>query len=95
MEKARPGASVTHENRGLSNEKVDRAPLYREILAALEKYGPLTARECSYRISGIANRQYTAPRFTELMEKGKVEAYGSKIDEVSRRSVTVYRIREA
>ena len=95
MEKARPGVSVTHETRGLANEMAPKETVQKLVMQCLKQFGPMTARECAYRIYKKADRQLTAPRLTELTKKGFVEPIGSKTDTVTRRPVAVYRIREA
>ena len=56
----------------------------------------LTAREIAVVLwrNGyipLAIRQATAPRLTELLHQGRVEVVGSKIDEVSNKTVSVYK----
>ena len=95
MEKARPGVPVTHETRAMANEMVPRKTVQRQILECLKQYGPMTARECAYKLYRKRDRQLTAPRLTELTTKGLVEPIGTKTDKVTHRPVAVYSIREA
>lgn len=57
----------------------------------------LTAREIAVVLwrNGyipLAIRQATAPRLTELVSCGKVEVVGSKIDEESKKTVSIYKV---
>lgn len=57
----------------------------------------LTAREIAVVLwrNGyipLAIRQATAPRLTELVGFGKVEVAGSKIDEESKKTVSIYKV---
>ena len=90
--------SITTNNRYESFEKVDRKRLYSLIIATLSnnKDG-LTAREVAvilYNQGYIKNneRQATAPRLTELVDKEIVKVVGKKIDEISLKNVAVYSI---
>lgn len=85
---------------------VNRANMYKWILSVLKgemdiPFGwdckELTAREIAvvlYRNGYIplAIRQATAPRLTELVHKGMVEVAGSKLDETSKKIVSIYRV---
>lgn len=89
-----------------SAKPVNRNNMYKWILSVLKgdmdiPFGwdcsELTAREIAvvlYRNGYIplAIRQATAPRLTELLHKGKVEVVGSKIDETSQKTVSIYRV---
>ena len=91
--------SVTTDTRYESFEKVDRKRLYSLIISTLRnntKDG-LTAREIAvilYNQGYIKSneRQATAPRLTELVDKGIVEVVRKKIDEISLKNVAVYSI---
>ena len=41
------GEAVTLQTRHDANETVDKEQRYRQILAVLHAYGPLTAKECA------------------------------------------------
>ena len=89
------GDEILQETRREANALAPREVMHRMILSALKQYGPMTARECAYRISGKSDRQYTAPRFTELKKAGKIYTIRKDMDPVSHKRVAVYQIREA
>ena len=73
---------------------VNKQRLYGEIISVLKKRD-MTAREVSIELfkQGIvlsATRQETAPRLTELERKGIVGFSGTKIDRMTRKTVTIY-----
>ena len=85
---------------------VNRNNMYKWILSVLQgemdiPFGwdcsELTAREIAVVLwrNGyipLAIRQATAPRLTELVDIGKVEVVGSKLDEQSKKTVSIYRV---
>lgn len=77
-----------------NNTELTESQLYdlrkRMILEVLGKDRAMTAREIAEEL-GFVERNSTAPRLTELEEKGIVEKVGKKFDKVTRRMVTVYR----
>lgn len=94
----RPGVSITHENRALSNETVDRKKRYSQILEILADGKEMTAREIAVELWNrgyipTPERNFTAPRLTELSIKGIVEPCGDQKCEWTRKQVTKYRIR--
>lgn len=75
--------------------KVNRDNMYKWILAALGE-SEMTAREIAIVLHNrglipLPTRQSTAPRLTELTWKGKVKVVGTKIDEESKKAVSIYR----
>lgn len=94
MEKRRPGENITHETRGLSYEAVDKEKRATQIIECL-KEDPMTAKEIAvalYRKGLIPSpeRNYTAPRLTELSQKGLVEPAYKKVCQYSGKKVAVY-----
>lgn len=94
-----PGEMVTLETRGLSHEKVDKQRRYRQIIKVLTDCGDMTAKEIAwelYKHGEIPSdeRNYTAPRLTELSQKGIVEPVGKKRCFDSGKMVTVYSLRD-
>lgn len=82
------------ECRRESNEQVDRNKRYRQILECLE-IRDMTAREvasmmCLKGYTQSAERNWSAPRLTELCEKGLVEQKGKVICPFSHKTVTLY-----
>lgn len=91
------GQIVTFDTRAEAHEKVDKATRYRQILETLDFYGvPLTAKEIAVdmRNKGYIptdERNFTAPRLTELSKMGIVEPCGKKMCRYTGKNVTVYR----
>lgn len=81
------------ETRAEANETVDREQRYRQILEILTV--PLTAKEvavCMHEHGYIPNseRNFSAPRLTELERKGIVEVVGKKKCQYTGKTVSVY-----
>jgi len=73
----------------------DTAARRRVILEMLTEHGGMTAREIAVELQkrGITptdERNYAAPRLSELLEAGKIEAVDTKICDHSGRSVAVW-----
>ena len=77
-----------------NNTELTESQLYdlrkRMILEVLGKDRAMTAREIADEL-GFVERNSTAPRLSELEERGIVEKVGKKFDKVTKRMVTVYR----
>jgi hypothetical protein len=91
------GGSVTGETRRESYTAIqeDAAARRRVILSILTERGQLTAREIAAELHrrGITpsdERNYSAPRLTELREAGKVVVTGKKICDRTGRSVALW-----
>ncbi len=89
--------SITSDTRFDSMKRIDKTRMYSMIIAVLKTASDegLTARECSavlYNQGKIYdnNRQATAPRLTELEDKGVVQIIGKRLDSVTNRNVAVY-----
>lgn len=89
--------SITSDTRFDSMKKIDKTRMYGMIIAALKTASDegLTARECStvlYNQGKIydSGRQATAPRLTELEDKGVVQIIGKRLDNITNRNVAVY-----
>lgn len=101
MEKRQYGTNPMSENRHDSNESVNKSLRYRQIKSILRtrKRG-LTAKQIAvlmYKNGFIptAERNFSAPRLTELCEKGIVEPIGKTLCEYTGKKVTVYALRKA
>lgn len=101
MEKRRYGTNPMAENKHDSNKSVDKSLRYRQIKTILRtrKRG-LTAKQIAvlmYKNGFIptAERNFSAPRLTELCEKGIVEPIGKTLCEYTGKKVTVYALRKA
>lgn len=91
-----PGEITTFETRAESNESVDREKRYNQILEILKGH-KMTAKEIAvemYKRGYIPSteRNFTAPRLTELSKKGIVEPIGKIKCEYTGKSVAVYEI---
>jgi hypothetical protein len=87
------------ETRAESNETVNREKRYRQILDILDG-NEMTAKEvavemCRRGYVPTSERNYAAPRLTELQQKGRVEAIGKKKCQYTNKTVAVYSVREA
>ena len=97
----RLGGSVTEETRRESYEaaKRDAAARRRVVYEILKERGGITAREVAAElhrrgITATDERNFAAPRLTELKEAGKIEATGKKICEYTGRSVAIWAVKE-
>ena len=102
MEKRRAGEIPTFETRGEANESVDRQKRYSQIIECLHEAGDygLTAKECAVWMMKkgyipTSERNFTAPRLTEMAHKGIVEPIGKKVCSYTGKMVAVYELREA
>ena len=87
---------ITDETKAEANETVDRQKRYRQIVECL-KDGNMTAKECAVEMSRrryipTSERNFTAPRLTELSKKGIVEPIGKKKCVYTGKTVAVYRL---
>lgn len=99
MIERRPGEDPRKEARAEANESVDRQKRYRQIVECLEERGPSTAKQvavwlCMTGQLPTSERNYTAPRLTEMCEKGTVEPIGKTKCVFTGKTVTVYGLRE-
>lgn len=85
---------IEKETRRESLEKVDKQKRYFQIRNVLKnnKNG-MTAKEIA-TVLGFPERNYTAPRLTELVSKGEVETIGKEYDPETNRNVTLYKLKE-
>lgn len=98
MEARRYGEDPRLETRAEANETVDRQKRYRQILDCLEERGASTAKQvavwmCLSGYIPTSERNYTAPRLTEMCEKGMVEPIGKTRCAYTGKTVTVYDLR--
>ena len=92
-----PGELTTLETRAAANEEVDRNLRYRQIIDILWSVYPdgLTAKEIAVKMQmrgdiPTSERNFTAPRLTELGKRGIVEPIGKAICPYTGRRVTVW-----
>ena len=93
MIKRKPGEYTTHDTRAESHEKVDKQKRYRQIKEVLIK--PMTAKEVAVMLykkgyTPSDERNYSAPRLTELAKKGEVDVIGKKKCEYTGKTVALY-----
>lgn len=98
MEYRRAGQNVTFETRGESETSLNKQKRYNQILEVLQNR-EMTAKEIAdemYKAGYIPTneRNYTAPRLTELCIKGVVEPIGKTTCKWTNKSVAVYKRRE-
>lgn len=98
IERRKYGDAVTPSTRGEANESVDKQKRYKQILEVLEGK-ELTAKEIAVEMHQrgyipTTERNFTAPRLTELSHNGVVEPIGKKRCQYTGKTVAVYGIRE-
>lgn len=83
---------ITKETRAESLNELDKTKRYEEIRYALKNNG-LTARELAKKL-GSEERNYVAPRLTELTRKNEVEVISKRYDKKTKRNVAVYALND-
>lgn len=99
MEYRKVGEVPTLETRSLANETVDKAKRYKQIIEILTGGKEMTAKEiavemCQRGYIPTSERNFTAPRLTELSYKGVVEPIGKQRCTYTGKTVAVYKLRE-
>lgn len=98
IEEGIPGEPITLATRHDSNETVDKEKRYQQIIEILnENNHPLTAKQIAVlmHVKGYTpstERNFSAPRLTELSDKGVVEPCGKIKCEFTGKTVAVYRL---
>lgn len=97
MEERRYGEYTTLETRREANEIVDKQKRYKEILECLGN-NKMTAKEIAVEMFNkgyipTTERNFTAPRLTELSQKGIVEPVGKTKCKYTGKTVAVYEVR--
>lgn len=92
------GEHTTLETRRESNETTDKQRRYSEILECL-KGKQLTAKEIATEmwmreLIPTNERNFTAPRLTELCQQGIVDVVGKKKCQYTGKTVAVYEVRD-
>lgn len=87
---------TTYETRRESNEKVDREKRYEQILTIL-RGKTMTAKEVAVEMNQrgyvpTSERNFAAPRLTELVNKGMVQVVGKKVCEYTNKKVAQYQL---
>jgi hypothetical protein len=99
MEKRQAGEMTTLETRGEAQEKVDKKKRYSQIIECLKECPEMTAKECAVMMMQkgyipTSERNFTAPRLTEMSYQGIVEPVGKKVCEYTGHKVAVYALRD-
>lgn len=85
---------ITKETRVESLNELDKTKRYEEIRYALKnEANGLTARELAKKL-GSEERNYVAPRLTELTRKNEVEVISKRYDKKTKRNVAVYALND-
>ncbi len=98
MIERKSGEIPTFDTRAEANETVDRQKRYKQIIEILHGK-KLSAKEIAVEMQKkgyipTSERNFTAPRLTELSQKGVVEPIGKKKCDYSHKMVAVYALRK-
>lgn len=90
---------ITLSTRAEAHENVDKQKRYSQIIECLNEKPKQTAKEIAvmmYQKGYIPNteRNFTAPRLTELSKEGVVEPIGKVKCEYTGKTVAVYQLRK-
>lgn len=99
MIERRIGEIPTLETRSEAYESVDKKKRYSQIAEVLAGGKEMTAKEiavemCNRGYIPTSERNFTAPRLTELSKEGKVEPIGKQRCTYTGKTVAVYKLRE-
>ena len=97
MIERRPGEYVPFDTRAEANETVDREKRYTQIIDVL-RGNKMTAKEIAVEMHKrgmipTSERNFTAPRLTELSQRGIVEPVGKTRCKYTGKTVAVYAFR--
>lgn len=85
---------ITRETRAESLNELDKTKRYEEIRYALKnETNGLTARELAKKL-GSEERNYVAPRLTELTRKNEIKVISKRYDKKTKRNVAVYALND-
>ena len=91
---------ITEETKREAEEKVDKTKRYAQILGILKSFPiGLTAKEMAVEMRRFGftptdERNFAAPRLTELAEAGRVVVVGKRLCRWTGRKVAVYTVAE-
>lgn len=99
MIERRIGEIPTLETRSEANETVDKKKRYKQIIEILQGGKEMTAKEiavemCNRGYIPTSERNFTAPRLTELSRNGVVEPIGKQKCTYTGKTVCVYGLLE-
>lgn len=94
-EKRNPGEVPTLETRHDAYETVDKQVRYNQIIECLTEKPQQTAKEIAVMMKNKGyiptdERNFAAPRLTEMSKKGMVEPVGKKVCQWTGKKVAVY-----
>ena len=89
---------ITFETRSEANDTVDKKKRYRQILEILQGGKEMTAKEiavemCQRGYVPTPERNFAAPRLTELSIQGLVEPCGKQKCSYTGKTVALYKMR--
>lgn len=96
-EEIRPGQAVTLQTRAAAERTVDKELRKRQIIEVLNEMFIMTAKEIAVdmHMRGLiptSDRNFTAPRLTEMVKDGTVEVCGTKKCQYTGRRVSAYKL---
>ena len=100
IEMRRPGEAPTLETRFEANENVDKRKRYKQIIEILKDNSEgLSAKQIAVEMHKrgfipTTERNFAAPRLTELSQKGIVEPIGKTRCYYTGKTVSVFKLRE-
>jgi hypothetical protein len=99
MTERRPGEYTPFDTRAEANETVDREKRYNQIISILQQHPKLTAKQIAVIMfrkgyTPTSERNFTAPRLTEMTHKGIVEPVGKTKCRYTGKTVAVYSLCE-
>ena len=99
MRERMPGEIPTLETRSEAYETVDKKKRYKQIIEVLQGGKEMTAKEiavemCNRGYIPTSERNFTAPRLTELSHNGIVEPVGKQRCTYTGKTVCVYGLLE-
>lgn len=99
MIERRYGEMTTLDTRGESHEQIDKVKRYSQIIECLRENPKMTAKQIAVRMHEkgyipTTERNFTAPRLTEMSQRGIVEPIGKTKCQYTGKTVAVYSLCE-
>lgn len=90
---------IADETRREASESINRQKRNQEILEILEEMGEATAKEIAVRMcekgyTDSTERNWSAPRLSEMEWDGKVKVIGKKKCAYTGKTVSIYKVAE-
>ena len=91
------GENTPMETRAEAEKTVNKEKRYQQIMEILRENGPMTAKEVAVKLMAKgyvpdAERNWSAPRLTEMSHSGLVEPIGKKKCKYTGKMVAVYEL---